>query len=33
MASTSILANYHTHTPLCNHAEGSPETYIKTALR
>lgn len=33
MASTSILANYHTHTPLCNHAEGSPETYIQTALR
>ncbi len=26
------LADYHTHTPLCRHAEGSPEEYIEAAL-
>jgi len=25
-------ANYHTHTPLCRHAEGEPEAYIDAAL-
>lgn len=28
-----ILANYHTHTPLCRHATGSPEEYVRAALR
>lgn len=26
------LADYHTHTPLCMHAEGAPEEYVKQAL-
>ena len=26
------LADYHTHTPLCMHAEGSPEEYVQQAL-
>lgn len=25
-------ADYHTHTPLCMHAEGSPEAYIDAAI-
>lgn len=25
-------ADYHTHTPLCHHAEGEPEAYIDAAL-
>ena len=25
-------ADYHTHTPLCHHAEGTPEEYIDAAL-
>lgn len=25
-------ANYHTHTPLCRHADGSPEDYVDAAL-
>ncbi len=25
-------ADYHTHTPLCHHAEGEPESYIAAAL-
>ncbi|MES2441079.1 MAG: histidinol-phosphatase HisJ family protein [Verrucomicrobiota bacterium] len=25
-------ADYHTHTPLCRHAEGQPEAYIDAAL-
>ena len=27
-----MKANYHTHTKLCNHAEGMPEDYIKEAI-
>lgn len=27
-----LKANYHTHTKLCNHAEGMPEDYIKKAI-
>lgn len=27
------LANYHTHTPLCHHAEGPTEEYVRTAVR
>lgn len=26
-------ADYHTHTPLCHHAEGNPQEYIEAALR
>lgn len=25
-------ADYHTHTPLCHHAEGAPESYVDAAL-
>lgn len=25
-------ADYHTHTPLCHHAEGTPEAYIDAAI-
>ena len=25
-------ANYHSHTPLCRHAEGEPEAYVDAAL-
>ncbi len=35
MATTSKLtlpADYHTHTPLCLHAEGEPEEYIDAAI-
>lgn len=27
-----MIANYHTHTPRCNHAVGTEEEYIETAL-
>tara|TARA_B100000900_G_scaffold408264_1_gene422254 strand:+ start:731 stop:1552 length:822 start_codon:yes stop_codon:yes gene_type:complete len=27
-----MIADYHTHTPLCHHAEGSPEDYIAQAI-
>jgi histidinol-phosphatase (PHP family) len=27
-----MLADYHTHTPLCRHAEGEPEAYLDQAL-
>ena len=27
-----MLADYHTHTPLCHHAEGTPEQYIDHAI-
>lgn len=26
-------ADYHTHTPLCRHAEGSPQEYVDAALK
>ena len=26
-------ADYHTHTPLCHHAEGTPEAYIQAAIK
>lgn len=28
-----MLANYHTHTPLCRHAQGDEQTYIENAIR
>ncbi len=28
-----MIANYHTHTPLCHHACGTMEEYIQAALR
>ena len=28
----SCLADYHTHTPLCRHAEGQPWQYVDAAL-
>ncbi len=28
---TSLYANYHTHTPRCHHASGDERTYIETA--
>lgn len=27
-----MIANYHTHTPRCNHATGTEEEYIRSAL-
>lgn len=27
-----MLANYHTHTPRCNHADGSERDYVEAAL-
>jgi len=27
-----VPADYHTHTPLCHHAEGEPEAYIDAAI-
>ena len=27
-----MIANYHTHTPRCRHAEGNEEEYIRTAI-
>lgn len=29
---TLVLGDYHTHTPLCRHAEGAPEEYVSTAI-
>jgi histidinol-phosphatase (PHP family) len=26
------VADYHTHTPLCRHAEGEPEAYVEAAI-
>ncbi len=26
------MIDYHVHTPLCNHAEGAMETYVRYAL-
>ena len=26
-------ADYHTHTPLCKHAEGEPEEYVQAAIK
>lgn len=28
-----MIANYHTHTPRCNHAEGAEEEYVQQALK
>lgn len=28
-----MIANYHTHTPRCNHAEGTDEEYVQQALK
>src|SRR5205823_1064091 len=28
-----IYADYHMHTPLCGHAIGSPEEYVKAAIK
>ncbi len=28
-----MIANYHTHTPRCNHARGSEEEYIREGLK
>ncbi|UKI50590.1 MAG: PHP domain-containing protein [Clostridium sp.] len=28
-----LIANYHTHTKLCNHAEGMPSDYVEEAIR
>ncbi len=30
---TELLANYHTHTSLCHHAEGTEEEYVQMAIR
>ena len=27
-----MIANYHTHTPLCNHAEGAEREYVEKAI-
>ena len=27
-----VLADYHTHTPLCHHAEGTPEAFLNQAI-
>ena len=27
-----MIANYHTHTPRCNHARGGEEEYIQNAV-
>ena len=27
-----MIANYHTHTPRCNHAQGSEQEYVDAAL-
>jgi histidinol-phosphatase (PHP family) len=29
---TAVPADYHTHTPLCLHAEGEPEAFVERAL-
>tara|TARA_B110000881_G_scaffold145957_1_gene129151 strand:- start:6459 stop:7334 length:876 start_codon:yes stop_codon:yes gene_type:complete len=31
-AKATMLADYHTHTPLCLHAKGNPEDYIDQAI-
>lgn len=31
-AKANMLADYHTHTPLCLHAEGEPEAYLDHAI-
>lgn len=31
-AKATMLADYHTHTPLCLHADGEPEEYIDQAI-
>ena len=28
-----MVANYHTHTPRCNHAQGTEEEYVQAALK
>lgn len=28
-----MLTDYHTHTPLCHHAQGEPEAFIESALK
>ena len=28
-----MYANYHTHTPRCNHAKGSPSEYVEQAIK
>lgn len=28
-----MLTDYHTHTPLCKHAEGTPEEFVRAAKR
>jgi histidinol-phosphatase (PHP family) len=33
MSGAKLPADYHTHTPLCMHAEGAPETYIDRAIK
>jgi len=30
---TALPADYHTHTPLCQHASGEPEAYVEAAIR
>ena len=27
-----MIANYHTHTPRCGHAQGSEEEYVRCAI-
>jgi len=27
-----MIADYHTHTPFCHHAEGEPESYVDAAI-
>lgn len=33
MPSNSMIANYHTHTPRCNHATGTEREYVENALK
>ena len=28
-----MIANYHTHTPRCRHANGTEESYVQTAIQ
>lgn len=28
-----MIANYHSHTPLCHHAVGEPRQYVETAIK
>ena len=28
-----MIANYHTHTPRCNHAVGTEEEYVQAAIQ